>query len=77
MAAVSLPRHRLISSIMKPKKHLSPTATEAAAPATTRELLPGEATAAKFRHITTEEQEARRSKAYKYITMDDIMSGRV
>ena len=62
---------------MKSKKHLTPHPAEAAAPAPTRALLPGEATAAKFRLITAEEQEARRCKAYKYITMDDILNGRV
>ena len=61
---------------MKPKKHLSPHPAETASPASARKLLPGEATAAKFHCLTPEEHEARRSKAYTYIMMDDILNGR-
>lgn len=62
---------------MKPKKHLTPHAPDAALPATERALRPGEATAAKFELVTKEEIEAGRSKAYAYIRFDDIINGRV
>ena len=52
---------------MKPKKHLTPHPAETAAPAPARELLPGEATAAKFRLVPKEELEATRCKAYAYV----------
>jgi hypothetical protein len=71
-----LPYHRQSFNVMKSKKDLSPRTAGAGAPASKSELLPGEATAAKFHRLTPEEHETRRSKAYKYITMDDILNGR-
>ena len=52
---------------MKPKKHLTPHPAETTSPAPARELLPCEATAAKFRSISKEELEDNRCKAYAYV----------